>query len=220
MSKSYDLVIFDWDGTLVDSADLIVTCMQAAFDDVELSVPSPDQIKNIIGLGLNEAIIELNGPTSGSMVEALRDRYSVHFHKNDVDELNVFHGIYGLLEAINSQERISAVATGKSRKGLKRGLSRFRRSELFQTTRCADETRSKPHPLMLEEILAETGVSLDRAVMVGDSIYDMEMAKNLGMDSVAVTYGVHSAGRLGIYEPVAVVDDVSGLSNFLMNNSK
>lgn len=218
VSKNYDLVIFDWDGTLVDSTDLIVRCMQSAFSDAQLSVPGDRDIRNIIGLGLNEAIVELNGVTAESKIKELRESYSFHFHKNDVHELDVFDGVYELLVSLQSQGRLSAVATGKSRKGLARGLSRFKQSDVFVTTRCADETKSKPHPLMLEEILDEVGVSLERAVMVGDSVYDLEMAQRLGMDSVGVTYGVHCVDRLNQFDPVVVVDDVSALSRFLLNN--
>ncbi|MFC3151581.1 HAD family hydrolase [Litoribrevibacter euphylliae] len=217
MSKQYDLIIFDWDGTLVDSADLIVMCMQLAFSDAQLVVPGAEEIRNIIGLGLNEAIIELNGHTPESKIKELRERYSYHFHKNDIHELSVFDGVYELLMRLQGQGRLSAVATGKSRKGLARGLSRFKQSELFTTTRCADETKSKPHPLMLEEILREVNVPLERAVMVGDSIYDMEMAQRLGMDSIGVTYGVHCYDRLSQFKPVTVVDNVSSLSSFLLN---
>lgn len=217
MTKHYDLVIFDWDGTLVDSADLIVRCMTSAFDDVSLVVPTEDAIKNIIGLGLNEAIVALNGQTSGAMIDRVRQAYSHHFIKNDVDELAVFDGIYALIQSLVDQSRMSAVATGKSRKGLDRGFSRFKGADRFITSRCADETQSKPNPLMLEQIVDELGVSKDRAIMVGDSTYDMEMAANFGMDSIAVTYGVHNAERLKQFNPVKVVDDVESLSRFLLN---
>ncbi len=220
MSKRYDLVIFDWDGTLVDSTDLIVMCMQAAFSDAALAVPPKADIRNIIGLGLNEAIIELNGPTGDSVLESVRGFYSHHFHKNDVEELRVFSGVYELLNGLSHSGFLTAVATGKSRRGLTRGLARFQHSDLFVTTRCADETRSKPHPLMLEEILAEVGVEKERSVMIGDSVYDLEMAQRMGMDSVGVTYGVHDSMRLSAFDPVTIVDDVSSLSRFLLNPTK
>lgn len=220
MAKGYELVIFDWDGTLVDSADLIVECMQSAFSDLSLSIPTNDDVRNIIGLGLGEAIVELNGPTNDDVVRQLREAYSLHFHKNDVDELNVFSGVYEMLEALRGSGCMTAVATGKSRKGLTRGLSRFKCADHFVSTRCADETRSKPHPLMLEQIINEVGVDLQKAIMVGDSVYDMEMAQRIGMDSVGVTYGVHCSKRLGEYGPVCMADNVSALADFLLNNAK
>jgi phosphoglycolate phosphatase len=212
----YDLVIFDWDGTLVDSADLIVGCMQSAFGDVGLRVPVAEEVRNIIGLGLNEAIVELNGDTSTKRIQEVREAYSHHFLVNDSGELSVFSGVYDLLDQLNADSMKMAVATGKSRRGLDYGLSRFKRSELFDLTRCADETKSKPDPLMLIELLSESSVDLRRAVMVGDSIYDMEMAQTLGMDAIAVTYGVHCHDKLGRYKPVEIVGDVDELSAYLL----
>ncbi|GAA3934728.1 HAD-IA family hydrolase [Litoribacillus peritrichatus] len=217
MENKYDLVIFDWDGTLVDSADLIVGCMQSAFQDASVNVPVGKAVRNIIGLGIKEAIRTLDETIDEDCVELVRQRYGHHFHLRDTGELNVFDGVYSLLDDLSGSRIRSAVATGKSRRGLKRGLAKFKAAHHFEVTRCADETQSKPHPLMLSQILAETSVPLEKAIMVGDSIYDMEMARNIGMDSVAVTYGVHSKDELSAFSPTEYVDNVDQLKLFLLD---
>ena len=217
MSNKYDLVIFDWDGTLVDSADLIVDSMQAAFKEASLTIPTDSSVKNIIGLGIKVAVQVLDDSISESDLLNVCRLYGEHFVVRDIGEMKVFDGVFDLLDSLAKGKTLSAVATCKTRKGLVRGLGRLKKSHCLEITRCADETKSKPHPLMLSEILEATSVPIEKAVMVGDSIYDMEMAQAIGMDSIAVTYGVHSKEQMDPYRPKIYVDSVSELSDFLFN---
>ncbi len=197
----YALVIFDWDGTLIDSADRIVCSMQAAARDLAHPALEPDAVRNIIGLGLPEAIQQLLPGATAETVEAMRERYSHHFLSQDQTPCPLFPGVEVGLRWLRAAGYRLAVATGKSRRGLDRAFRDTGLGPLFEFSRCADETRSKPHPLMLEELLAESGCSASQALMIGDTEYDLEMASNAGVDSVAVTYGVHAPDRLARHGP-------------------
>jgi phosphoglycolate phosphatase len=204
--REYDLVIFDWDGTLMDSEAKIVRCFQAASDDAGAEYPGDDAVRNIIGLGLSEAIAHIFPDEDEATRAAVLDGYREHFLVHDQTDMPLFPGVSeGLAAMVNDGYRL-AVATGKARRGLERVLKDSPVQHLFDATRCADETRSKPHPLMLEQIIDEVGVDRQRAIMVGDSVFDLEMARNARIDAMAVSYGVQPCGRLASYEPVACMD--------------
>ncbi|WP_455211031.1 HAD-IA family hydrolase [Kaarinaea lacus] len=204
MRKSYELLIFDWDGTLINSEANIVSCMKAAMGDLQLPVLSDSEIKNIIGLGLKEALTTLYPDIDTNTANQLTDRYRYHFLTSEPSD--PFQGVTETLNQLSDAQYFMAVATGKGRKGLDKALSTTGYSALFHTSRCADETRSKPHPQMLHEILDVLGVEPENALMVGDTEYDIDMANNAGMDSIAVTYGVHDRQRLVQCNPTTMID--------------
>jgi phosphoglycolate phosphatase len=205
------LVVFDWDGTLCDSVLRIVLAMQAAASDCNVTTPSDQEVRHIIGLGLPQAM-EVLFPDAPDKHLDLAKAYSRHFSESQLlPDVALFSGISELLARLRDGGATLAVATGKSRRGLNRVLSELGMETVFAHTRCADETRSKPHPLMLEELLNEAWVPSERAIMVGDSIYDVAMAEQAGIASVGVTYGVHSREQLLVHKPLAVVDDVQDL---------
>lgn len=212
--REYDLVIFDWDGTLMDSEAKIVRCFQAASDDAGATYPGDDAVRNIIGLGLSEAIAHIFPDENEATRAAVLEGYREHFLVRDQTEMPLFPGVVeGLASMVDDGYRL-AVATGKARRGLDRVLQESPVQHLFDATRCADETRSKPHPLMLDEIIDEIGADRQRAIMVGDSVFDLEMARNAGIDALAVSYGVQPCDRLADYEPVACMDSFAQLRDW------
>ncbi|KAA0875465.1 HAD-IA family hydrolase [Nitrincola tapanii] len=210
----YQLLIFDWDGTLIDSEGRIISSMQAAAADLTLPKPSDAAVRNIIGLGLPEAILAIYPDADTALIEALRDRYAHYFLSADPTETHLFPGVRETLQSLAKTHRL-AVATGKSRKGLNRALTETGLGSLFEITRCADETTSKPDPHMLEEIIWMTDVSSKAALMIGDTEYDLEMGQRAGMDTLAVTYGAHEVERLLRWKPVHQIDEFSELQPWL-----
>ena len=200
------LYIFDWDGTISDSTSKITACMQSAAIDVGLPVLARTEIKNIIGLGLPEALRFLYPSINDAEIEHMREAYSCQFKAADHVPSPFFPGAKKTMQSLLGQGHLLAIATGKSRSGLDRVLHRLELQNFFHFTRCADETASKPSPLMLHELLAESDVSVDEAVMIGDTEWDMCMAKNAGMKKIAVTYGAHEAERLEQCQPEMMVD--------------
>jgi phosphoglycolate phosphatase len=196
MNKTYDLIVFDWDGTLMDSEIKILRCFQAAADDVGAPYPGDRAVRDIIGLGLGEAIGALFPGQSATTLGRLADRYREHFLHLNRTEMPLFPGVPHGLEQLRGLGYRFAIATGKARRGLDRVLDQSGIAHFFSISRCADETLSKPHPRMLLEILAHTGVDPARAVMVGDTVYDMQMAARADMASIAVSYGVQPCQRL------------------------
>ncbi|PMR75121.1 HAD-IA family hydrolase [Billgrantia endophytica] len=212
----YRLVIFDWDGTLMDSAARIVACMQAASRDAGWSELADEAVRDIIGLGLPEAIATLCPGIDPARSELLRSRYAFHFVQGDTTPMPFFPGVESGVAGLRGLEaRRLAVATGKSRRGLDRIFRESNSGHWFHASRTADETRSKPHPQMLEELLAELDVDVTEAVMIGDTEYDLEMARALGMDRVAVTWGVHAPDRLAACRPVFTAEAVPELFEWL-----
>ncbi|SEQ96133.1 MULTISPECIES: HAD-IA family hydrolase [Pseudomonas] len=203
---SYDLLVFDWDGTLSDSVGRIVDVMQAAAADLRLPVRSDRSIKSIIGLGLPEAIQTLYPEMTPGAVERFRQCYSDHFVMREQEPSPFFEGVAEGLAAFRRKGYRLAVATGKSRRGLDRVLAAKGLAGFFDVTRCADETASKPDPLMLNEILAHCQVHPSKALMIGDAPFDLEMARRAQMASVAVSYGAQPVEVLRNYEPTLVVD--------------
>lgn len=213
MSKK--LLIFDWDGTLSDSVARISTCIQLAAEDHRLPIPGFDAAKEIIGLGLQEAIAQLFPQANAEMVKAFSATYSAHYRDQDQQPCAFFPGVVDTLNELRAQNYLLAVATGKSRAGLDRVLLATELGDLFHSSRCADETRSKPHPLMLQELLTQHGMMPQQAVMVGDTEFDMEMAVNAKVPRIAVSYGAHEAHRLDAYSPITCLDSFSDIINYL-----
>lgn len=216
MTKAYTLIVFDWDGTLMDSEAKIVNAMQAAIGEVGLPYRDRNQIKNIIGLGLKEALNALFPEIKAQQINALTDAYRHHFVEADKTPMPMFEGVESLLTELGEQEYWLAVATGKSRRGLDRVLDEYNLRHHFHITRCADECFSKPHPLMLQEIMDFVGVEAKQSLMVGDSEYDILMAQNAGVDALGVSYGVHESSRLISYGARACLDDIRELPKWLV----
>ncbi|GGY70525.1 hydrolase [Cellvibrio zantedeschiae] len=206
------LFIFDWDGTLVDSKAMITRSMQLAATNMGWEPLEDALIHNIIGLGLPEAILRLYPQVSDQERARLRDFYAGNFVRLYEEKSSDFFPVVPeTLEALRNQGHLLTIATGKSRKGLDRILADLGMSTYFDATRCADETASKPHPLMLEQLLAHFDVEAREAVMIGDTEYDMEMARSISMPRIAVSYGAHHIDRLHPYEPELCLDQFDQL---------
>ncbi|MDA7746025.1 HAD-IA family hydrolase [Psychromonas sp.] len=204
----YKLIIFDWDGTLMDSIDKIVLCLQQAAIQEKQIIPNEQAIKNIVGLSLLKAMQQLFPTLSlqeqESLVEAYRNQYNKHHHI----DTPFYEGIGDLLLSLKSEGYLLAVATGKGRNGLNRMIEKTNTGHLFSATVCADEAHSKPDPLMITLLLETLGLEPSQAIMVGDSSYDLEMANNAGVNCIGVSYGVHSSETLALSNPVAIVDSL------------
>lgn len=212
----FELIIFDWDGTLMNSVPKIVSCMQAAATDAQLPVPGDKAVEDIIGLGLPEAVAMLFPGITESQSSRLRECYAHHFVHADTTPMRFFEGVEASLKGLRERSGVKmAVATGKTRKGLARIFEQTRSGGWFHASRTADETRSKPHPQMLSELLEELSLPAERAVMVGDTEYDLAMARTLGMPRVGVSYGVHSVERLQACEPEFIAHNVDALFDWL-----
>jgi phosphoglycolate phosphatase len=216
--KQYQLIVFDWDGTLIDSEARIVNCMRAAIQDLQLPARTQDAMRNVIGLGLQEALATLYPEGNPEMYQGLVDRYRHHFLVQDATPSELFDGVAALLTDLSERGHYLAIATGKGRVGLEKALDETGLRGYFAYTRCADETRSKPHPQMLKEIMARLGVEAHETLMIGDTEYDLQMANNAGTSALAVSYGVHDKQRLLACNPLDCVDDVSALHRWLVNN--
>ena len=217
---SYQLLIFDWDGTLIDSTGRIISSFQGGARELGLRIPPDEEVRNIIGLGLKEAIEQVMPELNSTQVDALAQAYSRHYLEVDETPTALFHAVTEGLEYLRARGFRLAVATGKSRRGLDRVMQETGLGHLFEVTRCADETRSKPHPRMLEEILAHTKVSVDSALMIGDTDYDLNMATNAGMDALAVTYGAHELSRLEQAQPTHRVDSFVDFIDWIQDRQR
>lgn len=209
------LFVFDWDGTLMDSERQIVQCMQMAAVDLKLVVPTYDDVRSIIGLGLPEAILRIFPSHDAATRDQIRHAYARHFVAEAGGRCELFPGAMDLLLELRAAGYLLAVATGKSRLGLDRVLEQTGLINFFDTTRCADETASKPDPLMLNEILVALSVFPAEAVMIGDTTFDLEMAERIGVRRIAVAHGVHTTAALQLYKPVAIVADIPALADCL-----
>lgn len=218
LTKSFNapsLLIFDWDGTLSDSVARIAKCMQLAAEEYSQQIPQYSDVAEIVGLGLHEATMRLFPGTSHYESSLLQASYSKHYRSEDHNPCDFFPGVMETLEELRDSGFQLAVATGKSRAGLNRVLKALGMEGFFHSSRCADETLSKPNPLMLEELLTEFGVSADQAVMVGDTEFDMQMAANAAMPKIAVSYGAHHIDRLRAFEPIACLDHFGDIKQAL-----
>ena len=212
----YKLLIFDWDGTLMDSVARIVDCLGKASDEVlGAHSRSEHELKDVIGLGLREALLQLHPESSEKQIKEMSEVYRHQYMEVNTTSSVLFRGAEEILQTLEQQGYWLAIATGKGRQGLDQVLQRTGLGHRFHTTRCASETFSKPHPLMLEEILDQLGMNVEDALMIGDTEYDMEMAKNAKMDRLGVSYGVHPEERLMKHEPIGCIDDLQHLDKFL-----
>jgi phosphoglycolate phosphatase len=214
---SYSLIVFDWDGTLIDSAGGIAECIQEACRDMGLEVPTREKASHVIGLGLQDS---LRIAVPGLRAERYPDfvaLYRKHFFARE-DSMRLFPGIQALLERMSKTHRL-AIATGKSRHGLDRGLDATGLRAYFSASRCADETQPKPHPAMLLELMSEFSTKETETLMIGDTSHDMEMARGAGVDAIAVAYGAHAESALLACGPRGCFADVDALDQWLSRNA-
>ena len=213
MDSILRFIVFDWDGTLMDSEAQIVSCLHASIADLSLEPLSDDTVRNVIGLGLREAIDMLVPGRDEAFHRAFVEAYREHWFAHEGSSL--FAGVRDVLEITRENGLKLGIATGKARRGLLRVLEQTGLNGCFDATRCADETRSKPHPQMLLELMDELGVTPDQTLMVGDTEYDMEMATNAGAGKVAVRSGVHTEERLNRHGPLVCLDRITELPAWL-----
>jgi phosphoglycolate phosphatase len=215
---NFDLIAFDWDGTLFDSTRIIVRCIQAAVRDVGGAVPTDEAAGYVIGLGLMQALAHAAPDVPPEKYPELGARYRHHYigHQNDI---SLFDGVLPLLAALRARGHRLAVATGKSRRGLDEALQAVELRGRFDGSRTADETAGKPHPRMLHELMDEFGVRPERTLMVGDTTHDLQMAINAGCASVGVSYGAHDSAVFGALQPRFVAHSVADLQDWLARNA-
>lgn len=218
--QKFDLLVFDWDGTLMDSEARIVACLQGAIGDLGLPRKDVADLRNIIGLGLAEAINTLFPGTDAATQQALVERYRHHFLVADPTPSALFDGAAEVLHGLAAQGYLLAVATGKGRRGLDKVLEETGLGPLFHATRCADETFSKPHPQMLLELMDHLGAEPRATLMIGDTEYDMEMARNAQTHALAVSYGVHHPARLLKHAPLGCLERIGDLPLWLQDDAK
>lgn len=219
--KRFALLIFDWDGTLVDSESMIVATMQAAIGELNLPPRTDAQIGELIGLGLHDVLERLYPGLDQTHLHKLYDGYRIRFMSQGINDAPLFAGAEDTLKKLHDEGYQLAIATGKSRRGLDRSLKLHAGiGALISHSRCADETASKPDPMMLRELLVETGFELSQALMIGDTEYDMAMAKSIGMTALGVTCGVHDPERLLKTGAVAVIETVRELPAWLTTQGK
>ena len=217
MPQRFELLVFDWDGTLMDSAASIVASLQWAAGDLGLPVPSEAQARHIIGLGLQEAIAEIMPDLPLADYPKLIDRYRFHYLARD-HEIALFAGVAEGIPALAAAGFTLAVATGKSRRGLDRALVHSGLGPCFQATRCADESFSKPHPAMLEALMTDLGIAPSATLMIGDTTHDLAMARNAGVQSLAVAYGAHEKEVLVPFEPLLCAERFPEVTRWLHEN--
>ena len=208
------LYIFDWDGTLCDSLDKIVYCTKAAARDLGIPEPSDESVRDIIGLSLMPAIQKVFPGITDNDLKALLKLYAQYFKDDDTGSPVLYEGAIETLAHIRDEGHQIAIATGKSRVGLDRVLGSLGLTGYFDGSRCADETASKPNPKMLQELLEEFDTAVTEAVMIGDTEYDMDMARQLDMQRIAVSYGAHEIHRLHPFEPVLCLDRIDELKSW------
>lgn len=217
MREDTDLLIFDWDGTLFDSIDWIVTCLQQAARKTGLSEPEEREARSVIGLCLKSALETLYPGADEATASRLMANYREVYHTRPLSSLGLYAGVRELLFNLKEAGYQLAIATGKARSGLDPALEVTGTRHFFDATRCADETASKPDPLMLEEILEELAVKPTRALMVGDSLHDLRMAQRAGMRAVGVTQGANERDELMTLSPLLCIADIRELSRYLLN---
>lgn len=215
--RRFDLIAFDWDGTLFDSTRLIARCIQSACADVGTVVPSDRDASYVIGLGLAEALLHAAPQLPRERYGELAERYRHHYFARQ-DEIVLFDGTLAMLEDLRSRNHRLGVATGKSRRGLDRALERAGLGYLFDATRTADETAGKPDPLMLRELMREIGVSPERTLMIGDTTHDLQLAVNAGCASVGVSFGAHDHASFAALGPLHVAHSTAELAAWLQNH--
>ena len=218
MTRQFDLIVFDWDGTLLDSTSTIARCIQAAARDVDLPEPSFQIASHVIGLGLQDALSHVAPTATREQIMQMAQRYRVHYLASD-EHLSLFEGTEIFLQNLSDAGYRLAVATGKHRAGLNRALLQTRIGHYFEATRTADETASKPDPLMLLELMQQCQVRAERVLMIGDTTHDLKMALAAGVSSAAVSSGAHSEEQLRTYKTFAHVSTVVDLAPWLVDTS-
>ena len=217
LARNFDLIAFDWDGTLFDSTAIITRCIQEAVRDVGGTVPSDAAASYVIGMALMQALAHAAPDVPAEKYPELGARYRHHYmaHQNDI---SLFDGVLPMLAELKKRQQVLTVATGKSRKGLDETLRTRELSGLFDGSRTADETAGKPHPRMLQELMREFGVPAERVLMVGDTTHDLQMAVNAGCASVGVSYGAHEPASFDVLKPRFVAHSVRELHDWLLAN--
>jgi len=216
-TRQFDLIVFDWDGTLFDSTALIAKSIQAAVHDVGGRVPSREAAEYVIGMGLYQALAHVAPDVPPESYPVLGQRYRHHYQQSQHD-LSLFEGVLPLLADLKSRQHALAIATGKSRRGLDEALQHVALRDLFDGSRTADETAGKPNPLMLWELMREFGVEPGRTLMVGDTTHDLQMAHHAGCVGVAVAYGAHRSQALEALSPRFVAGSVAALHDWLLDH--
>jgi phosphoglycolate phosphatase len=216
--RQFDLIAFDWDGTLYDSTKIIVRCIQRAVADVGGTVPGDREAAWVIGMGLMEALAHAAPDVPKEKYPELGARYRVHYLQHK-DDLSLFDGVLGMLAALRERGHLLAVATGKSRRGLDDVLATVQLKGMFDASRTADETAGKPHPRMLHELMEEFEVTPERTLMIGDTTHDLQMAVNAGCASLAVSYGAHEPSGFAALAPRHVAHSVDDLHAWLSQNA-
>jgi phosphoglycolate phosphatase len=218
MTKRYDLIVFDWDGTVMDSTAVIANSIQSACRDLALTVPSDEVARHVIGLGLDQAL-RYAVPSAGADKHAdLVARYRHHFFSQE-GAMPLFDGAEQLMQELREEGFYLAVATGKNRNGLDRALKASKMEQYFHTTRTADQTVSKPDPTMLHEIMEELEIDAQRTLMVGDTTHDLQMAINAGVSSLAMSHGAHPEDQLLSLKPLALLHDFVGLRDWIKTHA-
>jgi phosphoglycolate phosphatase len=218
MPHRFDLIAFDWDGTLFDSTTIITRCIQAAVRDVGGAVPSDEAASYVIGMGLIEALAHAAPDVPREKYPELGNAYRKHYFAQQ-DAIVLFEGVLPMLHALKNRQHLLAVATGKSRRGLDEALHTVQLKGVFDASRTADETASKPHPLMLHELMQELNVPPERTLMIGDTTHDLLLAANAGCASVGVSYGAHAHENFAEHAPLFVAHRVSELHTWLQDNA-
>ncbi len=215
MPRKFELLVFDWDGTLMDSAASIAESLQAACAELDLPVPSMTQARHVIGLGLTDAMKYLLPDLPRAEYAKVVDRYRVHFLRRD-GGTTLFPGAATMIRELHGAGFLLAVATGKSRRGLDRALAATGVGEYFHTTRCADEGFAKPHPGMLQAVMENLMATPAATLMIGDTTHDLEMAQAAGVAALAVSYGAHEREALVRQQPLAIIDTPPALHDWLV----
>ena len=216
--RRFDLIAFDWDGTLYDSTGLIARCIQAACGDIGVAVPTLEAASYVIGLGLHDALQHVVPGLPTARYSELGQRYRHHYMAKQ-DELVLFEGTLPMLAALKARNHWLAVATGKSRRGLDEALQAVDLRGVFDASRTADETVSKPHPLMLQQLMREFGVDPERTLMIGDTSHDLQLAANAGAASVAVSFGAHQTEALAALGPLHIAHSTADLAAWLATHA-
>jgi phosphoglycolate phosphatase len=217
-TRQFDLIAFDWDGTLFDSTAIITRCIQLAVVDVGGRLPSDKDAAYVIGLGLRQALAHAAPDVPVEKYPELGARYKHHYLAHQ-DDISLFDGVLPMLAALKARNHVLTVATGKSRHGLNDALQASELQGLFDGSRTADETAGKPHPLMLHELMQEFGVAPERVLMVGDTTHDLQMALNAGCPSVGVSYGAHEPDTFTQLNPIFVAHSVVDLHAWLLTHA-
>jgi len=217
-SRRFELIVFDWDGTLMDSTGAIVASIQAAATDLGIEPPSDERASHIIGLGLIDALRHALPDLPAERYQAVAERYRHHYLSRDQDLL-LFNGAAELIDELAAAGYTLAVATGKTRKGLDRAFEVSGLGPRFHASRCADECHSKPDPQMLEELMAEFGVEPAVTLMIGDTTHDLQMARNAGVAALGVAYGAHPRATLEAQAPFFCAANIAELAAWLRQQS-